>query len=80
MTDTSYMVTDYPEPKGNEPEPRECTCGNPYDKSGAFFIDGLWCCAACLREEVFTNFTPVDLAEALGFRHISKEAAEYGNL
>lgn len=80
MTDTSYMVMDYPEPpKRPQEEPRECSCGYPYDRDGAFLVDGVYVCTACFLDWVESNCTPGDLADALGIDNISQEAAEYGH-
>lgn len=81
MTDTSYMVMDYPEPPYRpEDEPRECSCGYPFGEDGAFLVDGEWVCAECFREYLESAFTLADLAVELGFRHCSREAAEYGDI
>lgn len=80
MTDTSYMVMDYPEPPYRpEDEPRECSCGYPFGEDGAFLVDGEWVCAQCFMDCLDVNYTPEELADALGFDHISKEDAEYGH-
>lgn len=81
MTNTSYMVRDYPEPTYDpDIEPRECACGNPFDDDGAFLLGGEWVCAECFREYLESEMSLADIAVELGYRHCSREAAEYGDL
>lgn len=81
MTDTSYMVYDYPEPRYDPAdEPRECACGNHFDDNGAFCLSGEWVCAECFREHLESEMSLADIAAGLGYRHCSREAAEYGDV
>lgn len=81
MSDTSYMVMDYPEPPYRpEDEARDCLCGNHFNDDGAFLIGGEWVCSECFREYLEGAFTLADLAVEIGFKHCSREAAEYGDI
>lgn len=72
MSGTSLNVYDYPDP----PEPPEILCDEckePIGPDGAWSVEGRWICAECMAEYLKTNYSPAELADELGFQHVSIE-------
>lgn len=70
MSDTSYMVYDYPDP----PEYDEILCDECNLEMGAtaFSVEGRWICSNCFRDYIDNYYGPEELADELGFdyRHV----------
>ena len=70
MSDTSYMVYDYPSPPMEQPVPCCPMCGDEMSEE-VYEMEGVYICENCFNDYI-EELTKEELADLMGVRHKSR--------